>query len=278
MSVIYINPYVFSAVAYDADAAAYIALVEGASGDNQPLEAAVKDAINSYVVSLKLNSIWTDAIQLLLPCGPRTLAGALIPLKGTAPTNSGTFVTGDYNRKLGLTGSGTKYLNSNVLATSLPSATHALAWYGSITENTTPDKALIGAYNAVTQQSIIMVDSWTGYVSGRAFRSATFSAGNFPVSTSTASADCLIGTRTALNSATLYVNGTATTNTATVSPAFDAYSFYWFALNNANTPASYSGSRLAAGGIYTIGMNSTQAAAFRSAGATYLAALDTAIP
>ena len=104
MSVIHINPYAF----YDTDAQAYISAVETADG--QGLEAAVKDAINSYVLSLKLNSIWTNAIQLLLPCGPRTLAGALIPLKGTAPTNSGAFVTGDYNRKLGLTGSGTKYL------------------------------------------------------------------------------------------------------------------------------------------------------------------------
>jgi hypothetical protein len=46
--------------------------------------------------------------------GARTLAGALVPLAGAAPTNVGPFVSGDYNRKTGLVGDGsTKYLNSN---------------------------------------------------------------------------------------------------------------------------------------------------------------------
>ena len=45
--------------------------------------------------------------------GARTLTGALVPLKGTAPTNA-NFVSGDYNRKTGLVGNGsTKYLDSN---------------------------------------------------------------------------------------------------------------------------------------------------------------------
>jgi hypothetical protein len=49
--------------------------------------------------------------------GARTLAGALMPLVGTAPTNvGGLFVSGDYNRKTGLVGNGTsKHLNSNRL-------------------------------------------------------------------------------------------------------------------------------------------------------------------
>jgi hypothetical protein len=45
--------------------------------------------------------------------GARTLAGALVPLVGTAPTNF-NFVAGDYNRKTGLVGNGSnKYLDSN---------------------------------------------------------------------------------------------------------------------------------------------------------------------
>jgi len=45
--------------------------------------------------------------------GARTLTGALVPLKGTAPTNA-NFVSADYNRKTGLVGNGsTKYLDSN---------------------------------------------------------------------------------------------------------------------------------------------------------------------
>jgi hypothetical protein len=45
--------------------------------------------------------------------GARTLAGALVPLRGPAPTNF-NFVAGDYNRVTGLKGNGVnKYLDSN---------------------------------------------------------------------------------------------------------------------------------------------------------------------
>jgi hypothetical protein len=47
-----------------------------------------------------------------LLCGARTLAGALVPLVGAAPTNN-NFVDADYNRETGLKGNGsTKYLDS----------------------------------------------------------------------------------------------------------------------------------------------------------------------
>ena len=100
-------------VALDPDAAAYIARVEGASGDNQSLEDGVKTAINDFVVGCKADGIW-DAIKAsCILAGARTLNGALQPLVGTAPTNV-NFVSGDYNRKTGLVGNGsTKHLNSN---------------------------------------------------------------------------------------------------------------------------------------------------------------------
>ena len=99
--------------ASDPDAAAYIAAVEAADGEL--LEDRVKSAINSFVVGCKADSIWTAIKASCILAGARTLAGALVPLVGTAPTNvSGLFVSGDYNRKTGLVGNGTtKYLNSN---------------------------------------------------------------------------------------------------------------------------------------------------------------------
>ena len=50
-----------------------------------------------------------------LMAGARTLAGALVPMVGAAPTNvGGLFVAGDYDRTTGLVGNGsTKYLDSN---------------------------------------------------------------------------------------------------------------------------------------------------------------------
>jgi hypothetical protein len=94
----------------DADAVAYIAAVEAADG--QALEAATRMAINSFVKGCKADGIWPAIKASCILAGARTLAGALIPLVGTAPTNvGGLFVDGDYNRKTGLKGgTGPKYL------------------------------------------------------------------------------------------------------------------------------------------------------------------------
>jgi hypothetical protein len=108
------SPFVLSgtlSIPFDADAQAYITAVEAADG--QALEQNVKVAINNFVVGCKDDGIW-DAIKAsCILAGARTLTGALVPLKGTAPTNF-NFVSGDYSRTTGLVGNGsTKYLDSN---------------------------------------------------------------------------------------------------------------------------------------------------------------------
>jgi len=97
----------------DADATAYLAAVQAADG--QLLEPAVRIAVNNFIVGCKSDGIWNAIKASCILAGARTLAGALVPLVGTAPTNvGGLFVSGDYNRKTGLVGDGsTKYLNSN---------------------------------------------------------------------------------------------------------------------------------------------------------------------
>ena len=101
----------YSTQVSDSDAQAYIEAVETA--DNQQLEIGVAGAINTFVVGCKLDGVW-DAIKAsCILAGARTLSGALVPLKGTAPTNN-NFVSGDYNRETGLVGdASTKYLDSN---------------------------------------------------------------------------------------------------------------------------------------------------------------------
>jgi hypothetical protein len=99
------------AAGYDADATTYFAAVEAADG--QSLESGVKTAINDFIVGCKADNTWTALKASCILAGARTLAGALVPLAGTAPTNF-NFVSGDYNRKTGLKGNGsTKYLNTN---------------------------------------------------------------------------------------------------------------------------------------------------------------------
>ena len=97
----------------DPDAAVYLSRIEAADG--QALEAGVRTAVDQFVLGCKADGIWTAIKASCILAGARTLAGALIPLVGTAPTNvGGLFVSGDYNRETGLVGDGsTKRLNSN---------------------------------------------------------------------------------------------------------------------------------------------------------------------
>jgi hypothetical protein len=97
--------------AFDPDTRAYITAAE--SADGQALEPGVRTALDTFVRGCKADGIW-DAIKAsCILAGARTLDGALVPLKGTAPTNF-NFVSGDYNRKTGLVGDGsTKYLGTN---------------------------------------------------------------------------------------------------------------------------------------------------------------------
>lgn len=103
---------------FDPDAQAYIDAVEAA--DTEPLEAEVARAITRFVKGCKQDGIW-DAIKAsCILAGARTLTGALVPLVGAAPTNF-NFVSGDYNRKIGLKGDGsTKYLDTNRSVTADP--------------------------------------------------------------------------------------------------------------------------------------------------------------
>jgi hypothetical protein len=113
----------------DPDAAVYVAAVEAADGE--ALETATKVAIHSFVKGCKADGIWPAIKASCILAGARTLAGALIPLAGAAPTNN-NFVSGDYNRKTGLVGDGsTKYLNSNRNNNADPQDSFHLAVYRS---------------------------------------------------------------------------------------------------------------------------------------------------
>jgi hypothetical protein len=93
---------------FDPDARDYILRVEAADGER--LESQVRGAINSFVIGCKADGIWTSLVASCIMAGARTVAGAITPLVGNAPTNN-NFVVGDYSRKLGLLGNNSnKYL------------------------------------------------------------------------------------------------------------------------------------------------------------------------
>jgi hypothetical protein len=125
----------------DPDAAVYIAAVEAADEAASPgvgaLETATKVAIHSFVKGCKNDGIWPAIKASCILAGARTLAGALVPLVGAAPTNvGGLFVSDDYNRKTGLVGDGsTKYLNSNRNNNADPQNSNHNAVYASTVES-----------------------------------------------------------------------------------------------------------------------------------------------
>jgi hypothetical protein len=136
---------------YDPDAQAYITAVEAA--DTQALEVGVKDAINAFVVGCKADGIWSAIKASCIMAGARTLAGALVPLVGVAPTNF-NFVAGDYNRKTGLVGDGsTKYLNSNRNNNADPQNSKHLAVFQ--TSVATADSLLIATTNNSGRSALI---------------------------------------------------------------------------------------------------------------------------
>jgi hypothetical protein len=100
-------------MSFDADAAAYITAVEAA--DNAALPTHIKNAIDDFVIGCKADGIWSAIKAACFLAGPATLAGALVPLVGLAPTNiGGNFVSGDYNQLTGLIGNGSnKALDTN---------------------------------------------------------------------------------------------------------------------------------------------------------------------
>jgi hypothetical protein len=117
----------------DPETVSYVTAVE--SADGQSLEPEIVIAINDFIKGCKNDDIW-DAIKAsCILAGARTLAGALVPLKGPSPTNvSNLFVSGDYNRASGLKGNGsTKYLNSNRNNNNDPQDSKHIAVYLSVT-------------------------------------------------------------------------------------------------------------------------------------------------
>ena len=124
----------------DPDVRSYIRRVEAA--DEQALEPMVRRAIDAFVRGCKADGTWPAIKASCIMAGARTLAGALTPLVGTAPTNF-NFVAGDYDRKTGLVGNGsTKYLDSNRNSNADPQNNFHFSCYIS----TAGTQAGVGAY------------------------------------------------------------------------------------------------------------------------------------
>ena len=143
------------------EAVSYVAAVEAADG--QPLEFATAKAINDFVLGCKNDGIWNAIKASCILAGARTLAGALVPLAGTAPTNF-NFVSGDYNRKTGLwpgSSNSTKYLDSNRNNNVDPQNSKHVSVYASSYLGAYEDPLLAASFIAGTGRTYIALGSAT---------------------------------------------------------------------------------------------------------------------
>jgi hypothetical protein len=230
----------------DPDAAVYIAAVEAADEAASPgvgeLETATKVAIHSFVKGCKNDGIWPAIKASCILAGARTLAGALVPLVGAAPTNVGPFVSGDYNRKTGLVGDGsTKHLNSNRAGNTDPrNSFHISIFIGTAA---TSGGGLFPVYigNSGAASRNIYREQNNG--------SVTYSINGNNVTASGSSVNFAGATRTSASSVTGRFGGTSTTSSVTSSvPLGDSIGI--FGAPGANLSVTRSNARLA---FYSIG-------------------------
>jgi len=222
---------------FDTDASTYIEAVEVA--DAQALETATRYAINDFVIGCKQDGIWSAIKASCILSGARTLAGALIPLAGTAPTNV-NFVSGDYNRKTGLLSNGAnKWLNSNRANNADPQNSSSLAIYATTLNSLI--RFYIGAGNATSSATSI---GWDGNI----FTYSRASTVARPASLSGSHAVGLIGIDRS-SSSDFRIRSNKTTSTATVS-SIGTSSDSILVFNTAATSGLVSNARLA---FYSIG-------------------------
>lgn len=248
------------AVTYDTDAQTYITAVETADG--QSLETSVRTAINNFVVGCKADGIWSALKTGCIMMGARTLGGAITPLVGSAPTNN-NFLSGDYDRKLGLKGNGsTKWLNANRAGNADPQTDqHFSACVSAASTNAAVNAMIIGA--ATTD--LLQVNS------GGTFRSRGISTAGIDTRNS---ATFFGVARTASTAWTYRWGGTTFTGPTSAAGGSTASGFGVFARNNAGTPQFYFDGRLS---FYSIGTSLTLAT-LNSRVSTLSAAIAAAIP
>jgi hypothetical protein len=232
----------------DPAAAAYIAAVEAADG--QALEAAVRTAINNFVVGCKADGIWSAIKASCVLMGARTLAGALVPLVGAAPTNV-NFAAGDYNRKAGLIGNGsTKYLNSNRRNNADPQNNFHIAIYASAIHG---GSGAPGSYAGAGATASGATTLLRNFVSGAdaAYIARCRSSANSGAVGSTTPATGLFGASRSASASYVIRTGSSNSSISTASESPTSGNLFVFAReDNAGSQQQHSNGRLA---FYSIG-------------------------
>jgi hypothetical protein len=117
------------------------------------------NAINAFITGCKADGTWDAIKSACILAGWNGITGALVPLKGTAPTNF-NFVAGDYSRTTGLLGNGTtKYLNSNRNNNADPQNSQHLAVYQTVAHTRNATRCAIGTGSGAGASHLITAEA-----------------------------------------------------------------------------------------------------------------------
>jgi hypothetical protein len=228
-----------------------------AAGNTLGLEVGVRDAYDVFIRdSINVGDLGTSGGVLSqansiikaapIMAGARTLAGALVPLVGAAPTRFGTEGGWNYNRRTGTAGNGTdNYLNSNRNNNADPQNNRHACVYASLAALTS--QLFLGGRSTVSFAGTSTL-GFTG-TAGR-FRSLPSTDTFQDVGTASLNTPTLIGaSRSSGSEYTARISG-SNAITASASTTADNITNWVFALNNQGSPAAFSNARLA---FYSIG-------------------------
>ena len=224
---------------FEPESVNYLRAVEDADGAY--LETGVKKAINRFIVGCKKDGIWDAIKSSCILCGARTIAGALVPLAGTAPT-AVNFVSANYNRETGLVGvpaSGT-YIDTNRAndADGLNDI-HLAVYKTSTGDDTAP--WLIGSRDVSVPVSYILVGS------GGFFNRSPAAILSVDTSGTTGLRATL---RSSPSSASVYYNGALTAVSSTSTAIDTSINHFVFAYGSSTGAVGKSNARLA---FYSVG-------------------------
>ena len=232
-------------------------------------------AVDTFVRACQVAGIWSKFIEVG-PFAGSNLNAAMAklvyqPAAGSVLTNS-SFVSGDYvetGANGGLLGDGTKFLNTNVQATTLPDNGH-FSFYLREDIASGGNKSLIGALDASNQY-------WMGALTPASAVDLRYGALVSASSAGTLNKGFYTGVREAANSLVYYRDGasiaTAVSIAGTTKPA---YPIYVWGFNSAGSSSARINAR---GSFYSIGqtLSSSEVVALHNAVRNLQSALNRAV-
>lgn len=224
----------------DADALDYLDRM--AAADGASVEVGVAVAVDAFFRDAKDSGVFSALKACCILAGARTLAGALVPVVGDAPTNvANGFVEGDFSRTSGLTGDGTSYIDSGRAGNADPrNDAHAAVYGTTLTQNTN----WLGGEGASTKN--VALSWYSPYFYHN--RNMT-NPGNQRTSTSFVSSGFAGVSRSGSTSTSARYGGTTYPDSSASSEPSSDNSFV-FAYNDAGVTSDFSDSTLA---FYSIG-------------------------